>query len=45
MGPKKGGSRKAAAEAAAHAAGRKKASAVELTADSEARVRSALAVR
>ncbi|KAK9832693.1 hypothetical protein WJX81_000845 [Elliptochloris bilobata] len=37
------GGRKAAAEAAAHSAGRRKASAVELTADNEARVRSALA--
>ena len=43
-GAKKVG-RKAAAEAAAHSAGRRKASAVELTADNEARVRSALAVR
>ena len=42
-GAKKGG-RKAAASAAAHAASKRKTSAVEISADNEARVREALAV-
>ena len=40
-GNKKGG-RKAAASAAAHAASKRKASAIEISADNEARVRDAL---
>ena len=43
-GAKKSG-RKAAASAAAHAASKRKTSAVEISADAEAHVRQALAVR